>query len=186
MSIQKREEESAARQQAGSVWAWSWLERLWQDLRYGRRMLAKNPGFTLVAVLSLGIGIGANSAMFSLADALLLRPLPVPRPTEVVTVASHSTNINFFLDRLGWLSYRDYLDYRANSKSFNGLVAFHLDTFGFSPAPDALPHMRMGMLVTGDFFRVMGVEPELGRSFRPDEDQVEGRDAVVVLGHDFW
>jgi predicted permease len=186
MSIQKREGEPAARQQTRSVWAWSWLERLGQDLRYGRRMLAKNPGFTLVAVLSLGIGIGANSAMFSLADALLLRPLPVPRPSEVVTVASHSTNTNFFLDRLGWLSYRDYLDYHTNNKSFEGLVAFHLDTFGFSPAPDALPHMKMGMLVTGGFFRVMGVEPELGRSFRPDEDQVEGRDAVVVLGHDFW
>ena len=149
-------------------------------------MLAKNPGFTMVAVLSLGIGIGANSAMFSLADALLLRPLPVLRPGEVVTVGSHSTNTAFILDRLGWLSYRDYLDYRANGKSFNGLVAFHLDTFGFSAAPEALPHMKMGMLVTGDFFRVMGVEPELGRSFRPDEDQVEGRDAVVVLGHDFW
>lgn len=186
MSFQRRGEGSAARLEARSVWALAWLERLWQDLRYGRRMLAKNPGFTLVAVLSLGIGIGANSAMFSLADALLLRPLPVPRPGEVLTVASHSTNPSFVLDRLGWLSYRDYLDYRANSKSFNGLVAFHLDTFGFSPTADALPHMRMGMLVTGDFFRVMGVEPELGRSFRPDEDQVEGRDAVVVLGHDFW
>ncbi|HLM98077.1 MAG TPA: ABC transporter permease [Bryobacteraceae bacterium] len=186
MSFQKRGEESAARPETRSVWVWAWLERLWQDLRYARRMLAKNPGFTMVAVLSLGIGIGANSAMFSLADALLLRPLPVLRPSEVVTVASHSTNTSFIVDRLGWLSYREYLDYRANSKSFKGLVAFHLDTFGFSPAPDALPHMRMGMLVTGDFFRVMGVEPELGRSFRPDEDQVEGRDAVVVLGHDFW
>jgi len=186
MSFQRRGEESSVWQETRSVWVWAWLERLWQDLRYGRRMLAKNPGFTMVAVLSLGIGIGANSAMFSLADALLLRPLPVLRPGEVVTVGSHSTNTAFILDRLGWLSYRDYLDYRANGKSFNGLVAFHLDTFGFSAAPEALPHMKMGMLVTGDFFRVMGVEPELGRSFRPDEDQVEGRDAVVVLGHDFW
>ena len=183
MSLKHHSEETLT-QQVHSAWAW--LERLGQDLRYGRRMLAKNPGFTLVAVLSLGIGIGANSAMFSLADALLLRPLPVPHPSKVFTVASHSTNAGFILDRLGWLSYRDYLDYRANCKSFNGLVAFHLDTFGFSPAADALPHMRMGMLVTGDFFRAMGVEPELGRSFRPDEDQVQGRDAVVVLGHDFW
>ncbi len=171
---------------ARSFWAWAWLERLWQDIRYGRRMLAKSPGFTLVAVLSLGIGIGANSSMFSFADALLLRPLPVLRPSEVITVASHSNNAGFVQDRLGFLSYRDYLDYRAQSKSFRGLAAYKLDTFGFSASPEAQPHMTMGMEVTGDFFRVMGVEPELGRSFRADEDQVKGRDAVAVLGHDFW
>jgi len=186
MSLKPRPEEFLVKQETHSMWAWAWLERLWQDLRYGRRMLAKNPGFTLVAVLSLGIGIGANSSMFSLADALLLRPLPVPRPSEVVTVASHSSNAGFILDRLGLLSYRDYLDYRTQSKSLRGLVAYRLETFGFSPAADALPQMRLGMLVTGGFFRVLGVEPELGRSFRPDEDQVPGRDAVVVLGHDFW
>ena len=102
MSSQRRGEESAGRQDVRPFWALAWIERLWQDLRYGRRMLAKNPGFTLVAVLSLGIGIGANAALFSLADALLLRPLPVPHPSEVLTVASHSTNPNFVLDRLGF------------------------------------------------------------------------------------
>src|SRR5579862_1414387 len=69
-----------------AVWGWLWLERLWQDLRHGIRMLRKTPGFTFVAVVSLAIGIGANSAMFSFADALLFRPLPVARPSEVVTV----------------------------------------------------------------------------------------------------
>lgn len=184
MSFERPGENSIIKKEARSVWAWAWIERLWQDLRYGRRMLAKNPAFTLVAVLSLGIGIGANSSMFSFADGLLLRPLPVPRPGEVVTVAAQAQG--YILDRLGLCSYPDYLDYRDQSKSFAGLVAYRLNTFGFSPAPDALPQMKLGMLVTGNFFRVMGVEPELGRSFRPDEDQVEGRDAVVVLGHDFW
>jgi predicted permease len=144
-------------------------------------MLFKNPGFTLVAVLSLAIGIGVNSAMFSLADALLLRPLSVSRPGEVVSVEGKTPG-----DPVGDLSYRDYVDFRDRSRSFAGLVAFTTSTFGFSAKPDALPQMKMGMLVSGNLFRVMGVEPELGRGFRPEEDRTQGRDAVVVLGHDFW
>lgn len=168
-----------------AVWGWIWFERLWQDVRIGYRMLRKNPGFTLVAVVSLAIGIGVNSAMFSFADALLLRPLPVLRPSEIVTVGSDSAG-GFLGDRLSFVSYRDYLDFSHQSKTFDGLVAFKLSTFGFSPQPGALPHMKMGMLVSGNFFRVLGVEPELGRGFRPEEDRVPGRDAVVVLGHAFW
>lgn len=168
-----------------AVWGWIWFERLWQDVRIGYRMLRKNPGFTLVAVVSLAIGIGVNSAMFSFADALLLRPLPVLRPSEIVTVGSDSAG-DSLPDRLSFVSYRDYLDFRKQSRSFDGLAAFNLSTFGFSPQPGALPHMKMGMLVSGNFFRVLGVEPELGRGIRPEEDQVPGRDAVVVLGHPFW
>jgi predicted permease len=166
-----------------AVWGWVWLERLWQDLRYGRRMLLKHPGFTLVAVVSLAIGIGANSAMFSLADALLLRPLPVLRPGDVVTVGSISA-----VERFSALiaSYRDYVDFRDRSRSFDGLVAFTISTFGFSTRPDALPQLKAGMLVTGNFFSVMGVEPELGRDFRTEEDAVPGRDAVVIVGHELW
>src|ERR1700680_3744745 len=78
-----------------AVWGWVWIERLWQDLRHGWRMLAKNPGFTTVAVISLAIGIGANSAIFSLADALMLRPLPVLRPGEVVTAGTVETFAGF-------------------------------------------------------------------------------------------
>ena len=173
------------KEEARAIWGWIWFERLWQDIRIGYRMLRKNPGFTLVAVVSLAIGIGVNSAMFSFADALLLRPLPVLRPSEIVTVGSDSAG-GFLADRLSFVSYRDYLDFRNQSKSFDGLVAFKLSTFGFSPQAGSLPHMKMGMLVSGDFFSVLGVEPQLGRGFRPEEDQVPGRDAVVVLGHAFW
>ena len=168
-----------------AVWGKIWFERLWQDLRIGYRMLLKNPGFTLVAVVSLAIGIGVNSAMFSFADALLLRPLPVLRPSEIVTVGSDAAG-GFLADRLSFVSYRDYLDFCHQSKTFDGLVAFKLSTFGFSPQPGALPHMKMGMLVSGNFFSVLGVEPELGRGFLPEEDHFPGRDAVVVLGHAFW
>ncbi|MCU1273337.1 MAG: hypothetical protein JWO48_768 [Bryobacterales bacterium] len=171
------------KEDARAVWGWVWLERLWQDLRHGLRMLVKNPGFTAVAVISLAIGIGANSAIFSLADALLLRPLAVLRPGEVVTAGTVET-VAGFSPIVG--SYRDYIDFRDQSKSFDGLVAFTESTVGFATERGALPQMKLGMVVTGNLFRVMGVEPALGRSFRPEEDRVPGRDAVLVLGHSFW
>jgi predicted permease len=152
-----------------------------QDLRYAARVMRKSPGFTVVAVISLALGIGVNAAMFSLADALLLRPLSVSRPSEVVTVRGKTPNESS--DRI---SYRDYVDFRDRGRSFTGLVAFKEETFGFGAEPRDLPHMRLGMLVSGNFFRAFGVEPEFGRGFLPEEDQVPGRDAVVVLGHDFW
>jgi|HubBroStandDraft_1064217.scaffolds.fasta_scaffold01030_14 predicted permease len=169
------------RQESREVWRWVWLETLLQDLRYAVRMLRKNPEFTLVAVLSLAIGIGVNSAMFSLADGLLLRPLSVLRPGEVVTVVSKTPS-----DPSGNLSYRDYVDFRDRSRSFAGLVAYSMSSFGFSAQPGESPRMKVGFLVSGNLFRAMGVEPELGRGFLPEEDRAPGRDAVVVLGHDFW
>jgi predicted permease len=164
---------------------WVWLERLWQDLRYGCRMLAASPGFTSVAVLSLAIGIGANCAIFSFADALLLRPLPVARPGEVLTVGSTAS-----LEALGASSlvssYRDYVDVRDRNKSFEGLAAFTYLTAGFATDPQAIPKLKMGMLVSGNLLPLMGVEPTVGRTFRPEEDQVPGRDAVIVLGRTMW
>ena len=168
---------------APGVWAVVRLERLWQDVRYGCRMLAANPGFTLVAVLSLALGVGANAAAFSWADALLLRPLTVARPGEVVTVGSAMSIEGFSSINT---SYREYIDIRDRSTSFDGLVAFSGLTSGMAATRDALPKLTLGLLVSGNFFTVMGVEPELGRNFRPEEDQVPGRDAVVVLGHTLW
>ena len=159
------------------------LETVAQDVRYALRMMRKNPGFTTVAVLSMAIGIGANCAVFSLADALLLRPLPVPRPGEVMTVGS---TVSFQGSSNLVASYRDYVDIRDKSKSFDGLAAFTSSTVGFATEPDALPKLRIGLLVSSNFFTVMRVDPQLGRTFRPEEHQVPGRDAVVVLGHDLW
>jgi hypothetical protein len=156
---------------------WVWLERLGQDLRYGCRMLAASPGFTSIAVLSLAIGIGANCAIFSFADALLLRPLPVARPGEVLTVGSTAS-----LEALGASSlvssYRDYVDVRDRSKSFDGLAAFTYLTAGFATDPTAVPKLKMGMLVSGNLLPLMGVEPTIGRTFRPEEDRVRS-DAVT-------
>ncbi|MGI8960186.1 MAG: ABC transporter permease [Bryobacteraceae bacterium] len=152
-----------------------------QNLRFASRMLRKNPGFTLVAVCSLAIGIGANSAMFSWADALLLKPLPVLKPSQIVTVRSSSPS-----EPSNNVSYRDYVDFRDHNRSFNGLMAYSLVPFGLSEKPEALTHLKYGLFASGNFFRVLGVEPALGRGFRPEEDKVPGRDAVVVLSHDLW
>jgi len=152
-----------------------------QDIRYAFRMLLKNPAFTLVAVLSLALGTGANSAMFSMADALMLRPLPVSRPSQVLTVSSQTGGF-----MAGSLSYADYRDLRDHSKTLHDMVAFDMTAFGYASTPDAQAKVKYGLLTSGNLFQAMGVTPELGRAFRPDEDQVPGRDAVVVLGHQFW
>ena len=159
-----------------------WLEDLMRDLRYASRMLARSPVFTLVSVLSLAIGIGANGAVFSFADALLLRPLGVPRPGEVVTVGSSLPP----LQRTLVASYRDYVDIRDRSRSFNGLVAFTECSAALGVKAGSLPKPTIGLLVSGNFFSVLGVEPELGRAFRSDEDLVAGRHPVLVISHDLW
>jgi len=159
------------------------VERLWQDLYHGSRMLAKNPAFTLVAMISLAIGIGANCAMYSWADAFLLRPLPVARPGDVISVGT-KVSLAGFTSLVN--SYPDFRDLRDRTRSFDNLTAFTSVTVGLTDKPDALPQMKFGVLVTSNLLGAMGVDPELGRSFRPDEDLVPGRDAVVILDHSLW
>ncbi|MBZ5670060.1 MAG: ABC transporter permease [Acidobacteriia bacterium] len=157
------------------------------DLRYALRMLQRNPGFALVAIVSLALGIGANTAIFSLADYVLVRPLAVPNPSAIMVVQSQFRGEslgNIF--QYSGLSNPDFEDLRKKSNSFAGLTASQYFQFGFAPDKAAQPQMKFGALVSGNFFDVLGVRPDLGRSFRPDEDKVPGRDAVVVLGHDLW
>jgi len=157
------------------------------DFRYALRTLRQNPGFALVAIISLALGIGANAAMFSFADALVLRPLPVPDSSGIVTALSQLRGENLgALGSYSNISYPDYVDLRDKSKSFAGLSAARFGQFGFTAQKTALPQMKFGELVTGNYFQVFGVQPALGRVFRPDEDQVRGRDAVVVLSYDLW
>jgi predicted permease len=151
------------------------------DLRYAIRTLRQNPGFALTAIVSIALGIGAAAAVFSLGDGLVLRPMPVPNPSQVVKLASRTPSGTF-----GDMSYRDFVDYRDKLQSFDGLVAYSLTPFGFARDSKAQSQMNYGFLVSGNFFRVMGTEPQLGRGFRPEEDQAPGRDAVVVLAHSFW
>ncbi len=166
-----------------AVWIWTWIERLWQDLVYARRMLAKHPAFTTIAVLSLALGVGANCAMFSLADALLLRPLPVPHPGEVMTVGS--TMLQGATRSLS-MSYPDFRDFRAQNRSFAALGGYDMVRVRFEKRPGDAVAMQTGFVVTGNFFDTMQVKPALGRVFEPREDEAPGRDAVLVLSHAFW
>jgi putative ABC transport system permease protein len=154
-----------------------------QEIRHAVRLLARTPGFTAIAVLSLAIGIGTNAALFSFHDAIMWRPLPVRDPASVVTVTTEDRD-----DRRpnADVSYPNYRDLRSASTSFDGLVAFQLATVSFARSRQANRESRLGMLVSENFFDVLGVTPLLGRTFTPDEGRVPGRDAVVVLGYDFW
>ncbi|MFN7939321.1 MAG: ABC transporter permease [Bryobacteraceae bacterium] len=154
---------------------------LLKDVRFAIRTLGKNPGYAALAMISLALGIGANSTIYSLADALLLRPLPVEDAARVVTVRG-KTGEHIFAG----VSYRDYLDIAAQSKSFDGIVAHRGHNVGFATSPDALPQLKAGFAVSANFFSVLRVKPQLGRIFRPEETQVPGRDAVLLLGHDLW
>ena len=153
------------------------------SISYALRVLRRDPGFTLVAIASLALGIGATAAMFSFADEMILRPLPVPDPDRVVTI---NTEKSAQFSKNTSVSYPDYVDLRDRNRTFEGLTAASFARFGFSPDANTLPHMKLGMFVSGNFFQTLGVQPAMGRAFRRDEDQAEGRDAVVVLGHDFW
>jgi macrolide transport system ATP-binding/permease protein len=159
-----------------------WLTDFLDDMRYAIRTLRRSSGLSAFVVITLALGIGMSAAGFSMVDGLILRPYPVPHPSDVVTLVSTSRD-----DAFGNFSYREYLDVRRHTRSYDGVVASGaMQTVGFSSNPGATPRVRGGMLVSANYFRVLGVEPQLGRGFRDDEDQVAGRDAVVVLGHDFW
>jgi len=155
------------------------------SVTHALRVLRKDPGFTAVTICSLALGIGATSAMFTFADAVLLRPLPVRQPGRVVAISARSaTSAPIGLSTT--ISYPDYVDFRDRNRSFEGLVAAFPATLGFSPGPGTLPRIKQGEYVSSNFFQVLGVSPALGRDFRPEEDRVEGRDAVVILSHNFW
>jgi predicted permease len=152
------------------------------DARFAIRSLRRTSGLTAFVVITLALGIGMTSGTFSMVDALIFRPYPVPHPSGVVTLVS-TTHDSSFDD----FSYREYLDIRGKTKSYDGVIAnASMETVGFSAEPAATPRIKGGMMVSSNYFHVLGVEPQLGRGFREDEDQVPGRDAVVVLGPDFW
>jgi macrolide transport system ATP-binding/permease protein len=151
-----------------------------QEIRYAFRMIVRSPVFTAIAALSLALGIGANAAIFSLADALLLRPLPVASPGSVMEVDLDKSSGD-----LGGVSYPDYRDLRASAKSFDGLTAFEFSTVSWARAATETPQMRLGSLVSDNFFSMLGVEPTLGRDFLPEEN-AHGGSPAIVLAYSFW
>ncbi len=156
------------------------MNTLWQDLRYGLRGLLKNPGFTAVALLSLAIGIGANTTIFSLINALLLRPLPVAAPERLVNV--HATNADG--SSFHSFSYPDYLDYRDQSNVFDGLAAYTINTYSMTTGGQS--ERIFGLVASENFFSVMEVRASFGRLFTAEEDRSETGEPVAVLSYGYW
>ena len=158
------------------------MRQLLGDLRYAFRTLRKSPGFTFIAILSLALGIGANTAMFSFVDAVVFRPLPVKNPGAILAV--HATVPG---NRLDSVSYPDYADIRDQSRQLQSVVGFNTFPAGISATREALPQMTLGYMVSGNFFSGLGIEIPIGRGFHADEDRDESKDNLVaVISHTFW
>ncbi len=151
------------------------------DFRFALRGLRHNPAFALTAMVSIGLAVGASSTIFAFYDGLLFRPLPVPHASEVLTLSSRIPSGVF-----GNVSYADFSDFRRLNHSFSGLLAARLTSFGFAKDKNEQPRMKAGLLTSGNLFDALEIKPVLGRAFRPAEDQVAARDAVVVLAYSFW
>lgn len=151
-----------------------------EDLRYGARMLVKHPGFTLVAALSLAVGIGATTTVFGLLNAMLLRPLPIRDAASLISVNKPGSNGS----TIHTISHPDYVDYRARATVFSDIVAW--TEVPASVELNGQVEQAYGMLASGNYFPVLGVRPALGRLFTPGEDRVPGDHPVVVLSFPFW
>jgi len=172
---------------ASAFWDALWLQpkrledEMFQDLRYGVRMLLKNPGFTAVAVVTLALGIGANTAIFSVVNAVLLRPLPYPQPEQLALIEERARNMTSMS-----VAYLNFLDYREQTQACARMAAFRwrgLDLTGASHSEE--PERLDGYEVSAGFFETLGISPAYGRTIRPEEDR-DGAQPVVVIGHDLW
>ncbi|MFZ3247123.1 MAG: ABC transporter permease [Candidatus Acidiferrales bacterium] len=152
---------------------------MWQDVKYGLRMLAKAPGFTAVAVLTLALGIGANTAMFSVVDGVMLAPLPYAQPDRLVVIWENNLHFKHHV----WASYPNFQDWQRSAGSFEQMAALRWQDFDVT-SPGAPEHLQ-GENVSADFFAMLGVNLALGRNFSPQEDQ-RGGAPVVIISSSFW
>lgn len=162
------------------MWTFAFLETFWQDLRYGLRQLRRNPGFTAVAIITLALGIGANTAIFSLVEAALFPPFAVSNPDRLAGVYTSGP------DGTGYssTSYPDYIYYRDHNQVFSGLMAYaHLRLRWTSGDQTTFP---WAAIVSSNYFNVLGVKPFVGRTFLHIEDNAAGASAVAVVSDQFW
>jgi putative ABC transport system permease protein len=180
--------EHAARREFGNVglvkevtrdvWGWGWLERLMQDLRFGVRMLVKSPGFSAVAILTLALGIGANTALFSVVNGVLLNPLPYPNPEQLVTLAESKPNFDS-----GSISFPNFRDWRKDNRTFSMMGISRSYSYSLTGRGEA---EQVGAeFISSDYLAVLGVKPVIGRLFREGEDEI-GASPIVLIGEGFW
>jgi predicted permease len=164
-----------ARENARAVWIWPWLESLWQDAAYAVRAMRREPGFTATALLALGSAIGVNTSLFTIFNAIALRPWPVRDPARVVTLSRFDQHGG------GDFGIAEYRYFAQNSRSLSGLIAMRNgERVKVEDSPLQLTY------VSSNFFRVLGVEPERGRGFLDEEDVAGAPQPVAVISHDLW
>jgi predicted permease len=178
----------AARRELGNVglikevtremWGWASVERLMQDLRYGLRMLAKSPGFTVVAILTLALGIGANTALFSVVNGVLLKPLPYPQPEQLVWLAESKPNFSS-----GSISWPNFKDWQKENRTFSGMGLYRGYNFNLTGHGEA--EQLQARFLTSDFLNVVGVKPLIGRTFAPGEDEI-GAPPIAIISEGLW
>jgi predicted permease len=168
------------KEEAREVWTFVWLEQLLQDVRYGLRQLRRNPGFTAVAALTLALGIGANTAIFSIINAVLLTPLPFPHPDRLVQIWERNPHIGL---EQGVVSPYNFLDWQSQSRDFEAMAAYQHEHFSLTGG--RLPVGLSGRRVSAEFFRVLDVRPMLGRDFLANEDR-PGAGHVAMISYTTW
>src|SRR5215210_8031141 len=154
------------------------METLWQDIRYGARMLVRKPGFTVVAILALALGIGANTAIFSVVNGVLLRPLPFAEPDRLVRVGEWSQQVPGMS-----ISYPNLLDWRAQQTVFTGIAATRFQSYNLTGGEE--PERLQGRDISANFFDVLGIKPALGRTFLPEEDHANSN-RTCMLSYGLW
>ena len=165
------------------IWGWAWRDRLAQDIRYGLRRLRKSPGFTTVAVLSLALGVGANTAIFSIIHAVLLRPLPYPEPHRLLAIEETQSATKVFSSEAMMVSALHFVTWRKQCRSFEQIAL--LDGLSLNLTGMGEPERLDVERASATLFPLLGVQPRLGRSFLEEEDQ-PGRDRVVMLSDSLW
>ena len=155
------------------------METLIKDIRYGIRSLVKRPGFTAIAIITLAVGIGANTAVFSIVNAILFRPRAVAEPERLVELYVGHARSPYETS-----TYQDFLIFREQQEVFSGLAAYHIEQFKLGGAEDV--EQVIGEVVSGNYFDVLGVKAIKGRTFLPEEDVTPGTHPVAVISHGFW
>ncbi|HEY3926866.1 MAG TPA: ABC transporter permease [Candidatus Koribacter sp.] len=168
-----------------NTWRWTWLERLGQDLHYAVRQLWRAPGFTLTVALSLALGIGANTTIFSFVNALLFRAPAIADSSHLVELMNRDAKASGIESYLP-LSYPGYTHYRDHNQTLSGLAAFDGDPRPVSWSNSGQAQLVHGQIVSGNFFTVAGIQPVLGRTFVTDDDNSANPHPVIVISHAFW
>jgi hypothetical protein len=167
------------RENTREVWGWGFVERWIEDIGYALRTVRRQPGFSIVAVATLALGIGATTAIFSLVNSVLLRPLPFPHPDRIVALFATSPKRNIFRDTT---SFPDFSDWQRQSHSFAEVSAYRPDRFNLTG--DGNPEPIAGLRASPELFSVLGVSPAIGRAF--DKIEQHGKASVAVIGYELW